>query len=101
VDWSRVTGNWIGFVLQIKVAFDKITEVAKLLAQLSEVRSLYRTTEEYLLLGFIWVQNIPDFNRFLLKCYDIPGVEDTQSLLMLAAHLERSPVTVFKLVLKK
>jgi len=96
VNWSHVNGDWIGFVIQIKVAFDKITEVAKLLAQLSEVRSLYRTTEEYLLFGFIWVQNITEFNKFLLKCYDIPGVEDTQSLLMLDVHLERSPVTVLK-----
>lgn len=100
VNWAHLNGDWIGFVVQIKVAFDTISEVARLLAQFPEVHSLYRTTEEYLLLGFIWVQNVRDFNKFLLKCYEIPGVEDTHSVLMLDVPLERSPVTILKTISK-
>ena len=101
VNWARVSGNWIGFVVQFKVDFDKITKVACLMAKFSEVCSLYRTTEEYPLLGLFWVQSVADFNKLLLKCYEIPGVEDTNSLLMLDVPLERSPVTILETISEK
>lgn len=94
VNWADIYGNWIGFVLQIKVAFDKINEVAQMIANFSEVQSLYRTTEEYLLLGLIWTRGVDEFNKLLWKCYTIPGVEDTKSLLMLDVPLKRSPVNL-------
>ncbi|MFQ6122999.1 MAG: Lrp/AsnC family transcriptional regulator [Candidatus Heimdallarchaeota archaeon] len=100
VNWARVGSDRIGFVVQLKVDFDKISEVASFIAGFSEVSSLYRTTEEYPLLALIQVQKVADFTRFLLKCYEIPSVEDTNSLLLLDVPLERSPAFLLETIYK-
>ena len=96
VNWARISGARIGFVVQIKVDFDKINDAAYLIAGFPEVSSLYRTTEEYPLLGLVRVQNVADFTSLLLKCYEIPGVEDTHSLLMLDVPHKRSPASLLE-----
>ncbi len=101
VNWARISSNRIGFVMQLKVDFDKINDVASLIAGFPEVSSLYRTTEEYPLLALIQVQRVADFTRLLLQCYEIPSIEDTNSLLLLDVPLERSPASILEKINKK
>lgn len=100
VNWARINGDRIGFVMQLKVDFNKINDVASLIAGFPEVSSLYRTTEEYPLLALVQVQRVTDFTSLLLKCYDIPSVEDTHSLLLLDVPLERSPASLLETINK-
>ncbi len=100
VDWTRVRGDRISFVVQLKVDFDKINDIASLIASFPEVSSLYRTTEEYPLLALVQVQRVTDFTSFLLKCYEIHSIEDTHSLLLLDIPLERSPASLLDLINK-
>lgn len=83
VDPSRL-GRTEKFVLRIKVdpsSYDSLARTS--LAPLPEVVDLYRTGEDYGLLATVRVGGVSEYNDFLVRLYDLEGVLDTLSVIVL------------------
>ncbi len=78
VDFSAV-GLEAKFYLEISVDPRSYLSVAKKLCEFDEVRSIYRTGEEYGLMAVVRVRDIKHYNQLLLKIFDLEDVLDTYS----------------------
>lgn len=82
VDYDKL-GLRIGFILKLKVNPVFYNNVAHKLAFMREIADLYRTSEDYGLLAIVQVQNVHEYNKFIVKLYDLKSVIDTFSILIL------------------
>jgi Lrp/AsnC family transcriptional regulator for asnA, asnC and gidA len=74
-------------VIGIKVQADRITEIAEAVAQLPEVSYLVQVAGEYDLFAEVYCRDRDHFVSFLNNSLNkIPGVDRTQSFLILKMH---------------
>ncbi len=84
------------FVVRIKANPNAYYDVAdRFLSPMIEISDLYRTGEEYGLLTFLRVKDIPEYNSFLLKLYDSRDIIDTYTTLVLEER-KNSPLSLKK-----
>ncbi|MFH0749176.1 MAG: Lrp/AsnC family transcriptional regulator [Candidatus Bathyarchaeota archaeon] len=85
--------NSIKFILRIKINPKNYETVAiSELTKMSEISDLYRTNEDYGLLSIIRVEDVEEYNIFLMRLYSSKDILDTQSTLVLD---ERKQLSVF------
>ena len=76
--------------LQLKVATDRITDLAIKLAQYPFITNLYRTSEDYALLAHINPPSINLLNQHLVQIYhDHPQVVDTNTTFILNTFMQK------------
>ena len=79
-------------IVRIKVHPASYNAVArKFLAPMNEITDLYRTGEDYGLLGIMRVENVSQFNSFLLRLYASKDIIDTYTTLVLEER-KKSPL---------
>jgi len=95
INWDRL-GWKTGAIVRIKAdpsTYDYVAE--KYLSSMSEITDLYRTGEEYGLLAIIRVQDLAEYNAFLLRLYDSKDIIDTYTTLILEQR-KNSPLSLKK-----
>ena len=95
INWDKL-GWKTGAIVRIKAdpsTYDYVAE--KYLSSMSEITDLYRTGEEYGLLAIIRVQDLAEYNAFLLRLYDSKDVIDTYTTLILEQR-KNSPLSLKK-----
>jgi Lrp/AsnC family transcriptional regulator for asnA, asnC and gidA len=95
INWDKL-GWKTGAIVRIKAdpsTYDYVAE--KYLSSMSEITDLYRTGEEYGLLAIIRVQDLAEYNAFLLRLYDSKDVIDTYTTLVLEQR-KNSPLSLKK-----
>jgi DNA-binding Lrp family transcriptional regulator len=95
VDWNRL--GWKTWaIVHIKADPSMYAFVAeKHLSSMNEITDLYRTGEEYGLLAIIRVQDLAEYNAFLLRLYDSKDIIDTYTTLVLEQR-KTSPLSLKK-----
>lgn len=84
------------FVVRIKANPNAYYDVAdRFLSPMIEISDIYRTGEEYGLLTFLRVKDIPEYNSFLLRLYDSKDIIDTYTTLVLEER-KNSPLSLKK-----
>ncbi|MBS7251692.1 MAG: Lrp/AsnC family transcriptional regulator [Candidatus Freyarchaeota archaeon] len=78
VDFSAIGLN-AKFYLEISVDPRAYLSVAEKLCEFDEVRSIYRTGEEYGLMAVVRTRDVKHYNQFLLKIFEIEDIIDTHS----------------------
>jgi Lrp/AsnC family transcriptional regulator for asnA, asnC and gidA len=95
VDWNKL--GWKTWaIVHIKADPSMYAFVAeKHLSSMNEITDLYRTGEEYGLLAIIRVQDLAEYNAFLLRLYDSKDIIDTYTTLVLEQR-KTSPLSLKK-----
>jgi DNA-binding Lrp family transcriptional regulator len=83
VDWAKL-GLKTKVIVRVKANPSVYDVVARdFLAPMNEITDLYRTGEEYGLLAIARMQDVSEYNSFLMRLYDIRDVIDTYTNLVL------------------